>query len=72
MNKILLFIILLTTPCYAQISVGLLNDGVAVDDVATGKGFLMYTEELAKDRFVNIYGSNASNVVAVRYNFNKW
>lgn len=47
-------------------STGSLGGGLAVDDAATGQGFMMYTETSVNDRFIGTYKGAASNFIAVR------
>ena len=56
-----------------SISLGPLNDGVAVSDNATGDGFIMFSEQNVFTRFAaapplnDITGQNSQHLVAVRY-----
>ncbi|MGI9457954.1 MAG: hypothetical protein ACR2NU_15425, partial [Aeoliella sp.] len=47
-------------------------DGVAVDDAATGTGYLMYSEESDHTRFGNVHSDNADHLVGVRNNGGQW
>ena len=51
-------------------SIGAVNNGITVDDGATGTGFLLYSEEILRDRFRSNRpsGGDAANVFAVRFN----
>ncbi|QDT65247.1 LEPR-XLL domain-containing protein [Calycomorphotria hydatis] len=55
------------------VTVGNLGYGVAVDDEATGVGYLMYSAEAVNDRFpVNPFADNAEHIVAVRFDGTNW
>ncbi len=65
----------------APLSVGELGRGVAVDDAATGTGFLMYSEQNLFTRFgtsdsgspnAGVAANNAEHFVAVRFNAGVW
>ncbi|NND99216.1 MAG: tandem-95 repeat protein, partial [Pirellulaceae bacterium] len=61
-----------------QTLIGPVNSGVAVDDLATGSGYIMFSEESVFSRFVaapplQIAGAvNSQHLVAVRYNGIDW
>ncbi|WP_197439572.1 hypothetical protein, partial [Calycomorphotria hydatis] len=55
------------------VSVGNIEDGVAVQDDATGTGYLMYSEQAVGTRFSgSLYGYNSEHIIAVRFNGTDW
>jgi VCBS repeat-containing protein len=46
--------------------------GVAADDMATGSGFLLYTDESVHTRFSNVFTDNADHFIAVRFEQDQW
>lgn len=59
-------------PCATHVQIGATNRGVAVDDNATGTGYLMYSEQNVFTRFGDAYTGNASHLIAVRSNGGQW
>ena len=54
-----------------SVSLGAVNNGITVDDGATGSGYLMFSEEILRDRFRSSNrpsGGDAARVFAVRFN----
>jgi subtilisin-like proprotein convertase family protein len=53
---------------------GPVNYGIAVDDAATGTGFILYSVESVFSRFATAapYANNSNNLIAVRYNGAQW
>ena len=51
-----------------------LGNGIAVDDAATGTGFVMYSEQNLNNRFASDkpFWQSASNFIAVRFNAGNW
>lgn len=54
--------------------VGDANFGIAVDDAATGTGYLMYSEGLLSNRFAAnpLFSQTSTNLVAVRFSGGTW
>ena len=53
------------------VNIGDVNDGVAVDDAATGTGYIMYSAEDVNTRFT-VQSGNADHLVGVRLNGSQW
>lgn len=53
-------------------ALGNVNLGVAVDDFATGTGFIMYSEESTHTRFSNTFVGNSDHLLAVRFEDGRW
>ena len=51
-----------------------MNFGIAVDDAATGTGYLMYSEGLLSNRFAAnpLFSQTSTNLVAVRFSGGTW
>ena len=54
-----------------SVLVGEVRNGIAVQDNATGTGYLMYSEASVQDRF-SLFGSNSEHFVAVRHEGGQW
>ena len=55
-----------------QLSVGEVKKGIATFDSASGRGYIMYSEESLRTRFSDIHSDNADHFLAVRHNGTTW
>ena len=57
-----------------SVSMGYPGQGIAVDDAATGTGYMMYSEEVLKHRFSDNppWRSTSTNAIAVRFDSGNW
>jgi len=58
----------------SRVSIGAVNNGIAAQDAATGRGFIMYSEESVHTRFASDapYPHNSNHLIAVKYEGGQW
>jgi len=58
----------------SRVSIGAVNSGIAAQDAATGRGFIMYSEESVHTRFASDapYPHNSNHLIAVKYEGGQW
>ena len=55
-----------------QTQIGELGSGIAVDDHATGTGFILYSSQNVFDRLGLVEAGNSEHLIAVRFDGNAW
>ena len=58
----------------SRVSIGAVNNGIAAQDGATGRGFIMYSEDPVHTRFASHapHGNNSDHLIAVVYEGCQW